>query len=291
MLFAGFIIVLLFSSPRVAAAQEQTQVWTCLSAVHCRADKPESAACAKKHPYRGRVSVRQDTKPLPNLSAVFVEAVHTAEGRIFTTGVSSLDVGTFGVDNATRLKNIPNVEYNLEEFKLGDGVTDAANPTAIDAAGNAGPWERQSTTKISTEREFFTLQYTDNPTVSNREGGQQQATFGVAETSQTCVSIRWDPYGRVFDSASLEPVMGATVTLLKRRDGGSFTQVSPSEVLGNFTNPISTLEDGMFSFLVEDGVYKLVVTAPNYIFSKQSDGPAPKLYESLFQSLSGHNGR
>ena len=88
---------------------------------------------------------------------------------------------------------------------------------------------------------------------------QQQGTipFSTADfvsenTEKKCVDIFWDPYGRVFDSKSLEPVEGINVRLL--------SSVSP-ETMFSLTrgqnNPETTGVNGVFNFVVPEGIYYL----------------------------------
>ena len=70
----------------------------------------------------------------------------------------------------------------------------------------------------------------------------QYGTFPFEQKVDDCVSIRWDPYGRVFDSQSLEPITGVSVSLLNR-DKQLFT-------LQGLVNPQITKVDGQFNFLV-----------------------------------------
>lgn len=102
----------------------------------------------------------------------------------------------------------------------------------------------------------------------DEERTQQQGTIDVEPTptyvpeeDQNCISIAWDPYGRVFDSRSLEPITEAIVELQKKRDNGGFTRVNPNnpnDVLSSvLKNPYLTEGDGYFSFIVKDATYKL----------------------------------
>lgn len=92
-------------------------------------------------------------------------------------------------------------------------------------------------------------------------GGQQQGTLSFAG----CTEIT-DPYGRVFDSHTLEPLENVQVSLLKQRSNGSFSAMASGEVAAGFKNPITTQKDGMFSFFVPDGTYKLDPKARGYTF-------------------------
>lgn len=92
------------------------------------------------------------------------------------------------------------------------------------------------------------------------EGGQQQGTFEFefpADSGTDCAKISWthhDPYGIVFDAKSLEPLPGATVTILDK-DGKKVQ-------FPGFVNDLTTGLDGVFNYSVQAGTYSLVVTPP-----------------------------
>ncbi len=75
-----------------------------------------------------------------------------------------------------------------------------------------------------------------------------------------------DPYGRVFDAVSLEPISGAKVTLLKKRADGSFTPLLPRETANAVINPRTTRADGKYVYLVTSGVYRVAVEIPSHTF-------------------------
>lgn len=70
----------------------------------------------------------------------------------------------------------------------------------------------------------------------------QYATFRFAQDPMNCISIRWDPYGRVFDSQSLEPIKGVNVSLLNER--------KQLVIQRGLINPQKTETDGVFNFFV-----------------------------------------
>jgi len=75
-----------------------------------------------------------------------------------------------------------------------------------------------------------------------------------------CRGCRWDPFGIVFDSQSLEPMPNVVVTILDK-DKAKYN------LLG-LTNPQTTKADGLFNFLVEPGLYYLSLSqVPNHSFT------------------------
>lgn len=80
-----------------------------------------------------------------------------------------------------------------------------------------------------------------------------EATPPPGETSQSCTFVAWDPYGRVFDSVSLEPIPNVKVTLI---DG----KTKNPAVMKFEKNNDTTLADGLFNILVEnEGIYSLAL--------------------------------
>ncbi len=75
-----------------------------------------------------------------------------------------------------------------------------------------------------------------------------------------------DPYGRVFDAVSLEPIPNAKVILYRLRKDNEFTQFLPKETTNAIINPWMTKEDGKFVFMVPSGIYRLETQISNYTF-------------------------
>ena len=86
--------------------------------------------------------------------------------------------------------------------------------------------------------------------VSNFEF-EAPATEGSQEN---CVTIFWDPFGRVFDAVSLEPISGVNVSLFQ----------NPSKQLVSVpNNPALTDKRGVYNILIDkEDDYYLNVTAP-----------------------------
>ncbi len=98
-------------------------------------------------------------------------------------------------------------------------------------------------------------------------GAQQQATFTFESVynDKDCVKISWDPYGRIFDGTTLEPLPNATVWLMRKNADGTYVAAGPSDsASGVLPNPVTTLEDGKFSFLTMDGTYQIRPVLPTY---------------------------
>jgi hypothetical protein len=101
----------------------------------------------------------------------------------------------------------------------------------------------------------------------------------VDNIKTNCVSISWDPYGRVFDSQSLEPISEVYITLID-----NLTK-KPAVQQFNFNDDV-TGEDGLFNILVEkEGWYQLKVeplTNHEFVTSPKLSPYWNKIYSDLY---------
>jgi len=90
-----------------------------------------------------------------------------------------------------------------------------------------------------------------------------------------CVTVWWDPFGRIIDTKTLEPIKNCGV-LLKNKT--SSNQIVKTELLDNpfFKNPFITLGDGVFNFAVNPGIY--------FLFPSHSDFSFPVENQSLIDN-------
>ncbi|OGK41545.1 hypothetical protein A3A46_01140 [Candidatus Roizmanbacteria bacterium RIFCSPLOWO2_01_FULL_37_13] len=84
----------------------------------------------------------------------------------------------------------------------------------------------------------------NEPSLNSQDRGDtlQYGTFQFEQNPDQCVSIRWDPYGRIFDSQSLEPISNVRVSILDVNKKLVVTQ--------GLLNPQRTEADGQFNFYV-----------------------------------------
>lgn len=81
---------------------------------------------------------------------------------------------------------------------------------------------------------------------------------------EDCVTFYWDPYGRLFDTQSLEPMSGIKVTLLDNKG-------KPAVINGPFNNyDITKIDNGVYNILVsKEADYQLTVDAPiTHLFTR-----------------------
>jgi len=135
-----------------------------------------------------------------------------------------------------------------------------------------------SHSQTSTVHAFYAI-LLNEPVVDERSGGTiQYKSFKFKEDLTKCTAVRWDPYGRVFDSQSLEPIPNLKVTILDLNK-------KPVNLPG-LINPDTTKASGVFNFLVEPGSYYLEVEPDkNHRFLKNPnlDPGYIKAYSNIYR--------
>ena len=96
------------------------------------------------------------------------------------------------------------------------------------------------------------LEKTGDP--SAKENTLQYQSFKFYAAQSACASFRQDPYGRVFDGASLKPLNNVEVSLLD--------QSQQLLTFAGVKNPVNIGSDGLFNFAVEPGTYYLNTAIP-----------------------------
>ncbi|GIW64422.1 MAG: hypothetical protein KatS3mg092_0355 [Patescibacteria group bacterium] len=279
--FFILFFLFLFTSYFSVNAQQQAERWVCLE-----------ANVVPNNPHRARLRARQNTL-IPNTETYIFECLSPED---CTSGIIEVDAKVFKKDK--------NDENQLDKMyrKYGyqfQGTSLKSNPTISNSNGGLEDFEWQSYTPKSRERRWLALNYYDpnNEEIrSGRETGHQLGTFGLGEaySSSNCVGLKWDPYGRVFDIFTLEPIKDAEVTLFVQRKDGNFSPLTPSDVIGgNIINPQITSEEGEFNFVVPDGIYRLVVKHKNYSFPVENlvkiNSNYKKIYSDIYPGETGIN--
>lgn len=264
-----------------AFAVEDSKRWVCLTSEHCWKDPNSCAPSSKGNGHKARLTAKPGFAPMPGVPTYIVQCVATANDQICTTGNAAADTEIYGESHLDNLAAA--VGYKFEGLFKGDGVTAVSNPSVWTDAYEWGDF-----TPTSHARRWYAMNFFD-PTLSavGEGGGQKLGTFDFETAEKDCISINWDPYGRVFDATTLEPVPGALVTLFVKK-GESFAQMTPGDLVGGaIVNPQTTLEDGAFSFVVPDGDYKLSVVPPAIAASTEIDPNYTKAYFDIYPSLTG----
>lgn len=267
-----FLLLFLVAPFSSVDAQQKSERWVCL-----KADQAGG--------HSANVSVDPEAKLLANSETYVFECLPNSE---CTSGNTNLDQQVFGRDNLQALNS--QYGYIFEESTL------LSNPLMSDGGGNIPTFTWQSSTPESHARRWMALNYfvpLPDDLGTGEEKTQQIGTFSFENVlnQSDCISLSWDPYGRVFNSKTLEPVNNASVTLLKKRENGVFTMMTPADLLGgNILNPQTTKEDGGFSFVVPDGTYKLTVSQSNYVFPEEIANLQSnylKIYSDIYPDQTG----
>lgn len=263
-------------------AQEDTERWVCMQAETCGKEPNSCSAKWKGNGHTARLSAKTGFEPLVGTPTYVVVCIATDNGQICTTGNESADQKVYGKSNITEMNAAP-LSFKFNGLFKADGTTVVANPSEW-----AGPYEWGDEMPSGHMHTWFALNYW-NPTVAatGGEGGQQQGTFDFETAEKDCIKIGWDPYGRVFDAGTLEPIYGASVTLQVKKEG-VFRNMTTSDLMGgNLINPQTTLEDGNFSFVVPDGEYKLITVPEALTATTTLDANYAKAYSDIYPAMTG----
>jgi len=225
--------------------------------------------------------------------------------------INQLERVTYGINGDT-VKNRDGASFVLNDthgffFKSNTDLNDVNDPfkqanasteLKTDAAGklNVTYGEVQGYTMYATRRKFVVYYVPEVlPTPANRDpsgtGGQQQDQLtwrDVTEFQQDECDFGpgYDPYGRVFDTVSLEPVPGVSVSLLEKNPQGTFDAGYAKQRNALIMNPFISGSAGDFSFYVEDGDYRLTPVLANYVHPLTKDwtqkGNAAQVYSDFY---------
>lgn len=285
-LFFLLLLSSFFLFPSNAVAENKypikAQEWKCLKVPKDASGRPidcsvPAAGCSKvETPNRvsgHRVKLTQSGLT-PTADVYIVGCIATEDGNeICTTGNQEKDNDVYGDwkdetlrTRSTKLESlVANFGYKFEGlFKNGITEIDLSKALEPVLTGLISPnwYEWQDYTPRMQKRKWLTFQWIDPPPPApvGQGGGQKLGTFDFSFNSVVvdCASIAWDPYGRLFDASTLEPI-GNTQITLQINKGGIFSAMTPADLLGgNLINPQQVYEDGAFSFIVPDGDYKLL---------------------------------
>lgn len=290
--YLSLLVIISFVFVHAASAQTtapgsgvgESQRWVCLDAQWCTGATECRSNGLGVHTVK--LSAKPDLKPLSNIDTYIVECLSDGTAETCTTGVPAIDMKIYGIDNSAKLAQ--SVDYKFIRMVLSsDGVTPATNPTISNAAGDIGPFEWESETPKIMARKFLAVNFFNGVFADpGSAGGQQQGTLDFETSAKDCEAFNWDPYGRVFDSKTLEPLKGVSVSLMKQRDAGTFSLLQASEVMGGaIINPQVTEADGEFSFVVPDATYRIVPSAPGYKFPVDTVATVNANYTNVYKDI------
>ncbi len=242
----------------VSAAEKMSQRLVCLNPVRC---DTQGSSCSEKSPHRVSLTSDKKNSAIPNEKTYIIECVSTPQGLLCTTGNADT-LAELGWDtNLADLKKT--VGYEFQGLFQTDGreVLQLQNPLVSDGQGKIPPLEWKSATSDSTFHTFYALNFYQPKNLNPQDStSQKQSTFDLIQDTGDCTSLRWDPYGTVFDSQTLEPIPGAKVTLYEKKDTGFVIANIPG-----VSSTLTTKEDGGFNFVVPDGTYKLDAFHSGYL--------------------------
>lgn len=294
LIFLGLVLHFLFF--------QKTNVWSqntdlglaqvCLLATRCdQTNECRNFSGVEVH----SVLLKTDSRfrPPPNKKLYLVEMVNIDGTPVYHTGIKT-DRFPSGKE---AFRTVGVEDYNFVGFfnLQGENITNNnnTNPTTTNDQGEITPiiWEDKTIEREMTRMflGFFELDQTDNSKRNFESGGaiqQSQIDFYFDYANRECIKIAWDPYGRVFDSETLEPVKGVVVTLFKKDSSGNFILVTQNDAIaGQITNPQTTGSGGNFSFIVVDGTYKLDVSGNGVTFPVSSLSQINQNYSQIYSDI------
>jgi len=232
----------------------------------------QSWKCLKAEPYSGDVlpdgansdhRLKLTDGNFPNRTAIYIVGCALLNNNFYcTTGDSALD-------SRLQIRKSPEhvfaVSGNPEKR-----TTDNKLPEII----------VRSKTETSAIHSFYAV-YMTNPSGDPNNQAGSTLQFSTPENTSTsssvkCLAVRWDPFGRVFDNESLEPIPGVKIQLQDEKK----EQVK----LPGLINPDTTDRGGTFTFLVEPGTYFLnLINSPYKMIAKKDIHPdATKAYFDIY---------
>ncbi len=253
--------------PTTATLEQQGQNWQCLKGTNSKYNLTWHDPPTPPELYQ---DVTGDGFT-PGQIVYVVACAATKDGTVCTTGDAVQDDVIFKTNNQSKVPVI-----------IQAGPRKVADQSGSIQASAVITSTRASTATIA----FYGVTFIDQTQLGSggTEGGLQQAVnIDFLGDLSNCVNISWkhhDPYGIIFDSQSLEPLSGVTVTILDK-------DKNPLNLIG-LTNPQTTKEDGLFNFMVEPGIYYLEPTVP----TKYKFTASPNLhanYTKIYYKADGTN--
>lgn len=241
---------------------------------------PDAVKTANKGYYVEVLLIPDDPKPVGG-------KLGSVKGATSTTGTVAGDVALGycsdpkcgpGTRNVERLASDPVISYQFKGLFGPDQKTPLSNPITIPADGHIpvaywndarGGYEaaQGSGGRIwqSTRSYYYFVSTLASEESKSEKIGEQQGTFKVTAEDTNCVIVRYDPFGRVFDAQTLEPVAGVQLSMLKP-DGSLVTSAdfpapTPGAAPVTLFNPLpATTSTGAYNILLPNGQYKMSVS-------------------------------
>lgn len=264
------LLIILLGIVRVAFAQEPTE-----STSNAAPNVAYQCLNAQIVDERNN-QVRVTASGLPVNKQIYIVGCVQADDWRCTTGNDQLDkmpALSYGENNYTNLKNLRSDPFPFF-FEVPGGSARTLSDGKLDIT-------LRSATLGVTNHQFFAVypvENTPSEVINESRGNTLQygtIKFDPQEAVSSCLSVRQDPYGTIFDSLSLEPIPQTVVTLLNDKD----EQVSQIGV----ANPVTTSANGVFNFLVSEGAYKLSAKKTGYSLTVSPHPNFSLAYSDLYQ--------
>lgn len=173
-----------------------------------------------------------------------------------------------GTANYERLQAIPQLKYQFVNMYGEDQKTVINNPITVPTSGvlpnmywesSRGGFDVQG--NISSTASYFYLYYKkDEESSLSTSGTHIQGSFRVTAAQNNCVIVRYDPWGKVFDKDSLEPIPNVQVSVMKK-NGTNYRLVTNTDIApATIVNPMTTDVMGGYSILLPTDTYKMTVS-------------------------------
>lgn len=213
--------------------------------------------------------------------------IPTADKTVCTTGDSGLDKEIFGADFTKDIQHMQADAGTWSQSTTSYGIRNTGDLSFQFTANKINPINGNVSTAVDMQNILGHFIYSfygfyQLPTVldSGAGGGDQQGTFTFGDKGSNCESILWDPYGRIFDSQSLEPIPNVKIKVL--------SNITPAESLAQvYGNPQTTIEDGIFNFLVDPGTYYLRLVNPPLKYSFTANPQLNANYSKAYSKRDG----
>jgi hypothetical protein len=232
-----------------------SQIWRCMKSEYYQGDVTPGG----KTDHRLKLTGNPSGLPSP---VYIIGCINTATDIKCTTGDDSLD---------TKLSITKDPSHFF--------IVDQGNPLTVPTAAEVMERVVYSHSENFTTHTFFLVAIDPNASNEDQAGSIQYGTFKFTKPDATkCSAVRWDPYGRVFDGQTLQPIGNIKVSLLNKE--------KHLVKLPGLINPTRTDSLGIYSFLVEPGEYYLSVEPPEgYEFTTHNLNPDYKKYYSNIYQL------
>jgi hypothetical protein len=218
------------------------------------------------------------------IEAYIVECFVTGGVYSCTTGKPSFDNKIFGKNN------VPS-GYEMSIYKEKNKTEVITNPVDYKELGDIVEVESSRINSQGQETDSVFMMVFNRSQMNNLNiGSNTSQQFATLSNDVGCVVVH-DPYGRVFDSYTLEPLEGTEVTLTKKLASGQYKTVTQQDIsdtpaVGTILNPQVTEKDGIFSFFVPDGTYRLAAKKDGYTFPSDMNALNPAfvfMYDNIYR--------